>query len=145
MTRNDADPYTVLMIAESLFEIVVKVIEVIGVCVVVVGFVIAAVLATRALRRGAGGTAAFQTLRTTIGGSILLGLEVFVAADIIHTLSAPSLEDAAVLGLIVIIRTILSMSIQIEIEGTLPWRRALLTSGGEVVAKEITREASAAK
>ncbi|MFZ4842097.1 DUF1622 domain-containing protein [Mycetocola saprophilus] len=133
------------MIAESLFEIVVKVIEGIGVCVVVVGFVIAAVLATRALRRGAGGTAAFQTLRTTIGGSILLGLEVFVAADIIHTLSAPSLEDAAVLGLIVIIRTILSMSIQIEIEGTLPWRRALLTSGGEIVAKEISRAASPAK
>ncbi|MCS4275720.1 putative membrane protein [Mycetocola sp. BIGb0189] len=133
------------MITEPLFEVVVMVIEFIGVCVVVVGFVIAAVLATRALRRGAGGTAAFQTLRTTIGGSILLGLEVFVAADIIHTLSAPSLEDAAVLGLIVIIRTILSMSIQIEIEGTLPWRRALLTSGGEVVAKEISREASAAK
>ncbi|RLP81343.1 DUF1622 domain-containing protein [Mycetocola lacteus] len=133
------------MITEPLFEVVVMVIEFIGVCVVIIGFVIAAVLSTRALRRGAGGTAAFQTLRTTIGGSILLGLEVFVAADIIHTLSAPSLEDAAVLGLIVIIRTILSMSIQIEIEGTLPWRRALLTSGGEVVAKEISREASAAK
>lgn len=135
--------YTVHMFPESLFSVVVTVIEVIGVCVVVIGFGIAAVLATRALRRGAGGKVAYQTLRTTIGGSILLGLEVFVAADIIHTLSAPSFEDAAVLGLIVLIRTVLSMSIQIEIEGTLPWRRAMLTSGGEVVAKAISREASA--
>ena len=128
------------MHTEALFAIVVTVIEVIGVIVVIIGFGIAAVLATRALRRGAGGTAAYQTLRTTIGGSILLGLEIFVAADIIHTLSAPSLEDAAVLGLIVLIRTVLSMSIQIEIEGTLPWRRALLTSGGEVVATSIANE-----
>lgn len=133
------------MHTESLFAVVVTVIEFIGVSVVIVGFVIAAVLATRALRRGAGGKAAFQTLRTSIGGSILLGLEIFVAADIIHTLSAPSLEDAAVLGLIMLIRTVLSMSIQIEIEGTLPWRRALLTSGGEVIANEISREASATK
>lgn len=133
------------MAPESLFAVVVTVIEIIGVCVVVIGFGISAVLATRALRRGAGGKAAYQTLRTTIGGSILLGLEIFVAADIIHTLSAPSFEDAAVLGLIVLIRTVLSMSIQIEIEGTLPWRRAMLTGGGEVVAKAISREASAPK
>ncbi len=138
-------PYTVHMFTESLFAVVVMVIEVIGVCVVIIGFGIAAVLATRALRRGAGGQAAYQVLRTTIGGSILLGLEIFVAADIIHTLSAPSLEDAAVLGLIVLIRTVLSMSIQIEIEGTLPWRRALRTSGGEVVARAIAQEASVAK
>lgn len=133
------------MFTESLFAVVVMVIEVIGVCVVIIGFGIAAVLATRALRRGAGGQAAYQVLRTTIGGSILLGLEIFVAADIIHTLSAPSLEDAAVLGLIVLIRTVLSMSIQIEIEGTLPWRRALRTSGGEVVARAIAQEASVPK
>lgn len=133
------------MNTDSLFEIVVTVIEFIGVFVVVTGFGIAAVLATRVLRRGGGGKAAYQALRTTIGGSILLGLEIFVAADIIHTLSAPSFEDAAVLGLIVLIRTVLSMSIQIEIEGTLPWRRALLTSGGEVVAKVISQQGSAAK
>ncbi len=133
------------MHTEGLFAIVVTVIEVIGVIVVVIGFVIAAVLAVRALRRGAGGTAAYQALRTTIGGSILLGLEIFVAADIIHTLSAPAFEDAVVLGLIVLIRTVLSMSIQIEIEGTLPWRRALLTSGGEVVARSIANEARSAR
>ncbi|QIM17378.1 DUF1622 domain-containing protein [Leucobacter insecticola] len=129
----------------GLFAAIVTVIEVIGVVVVIVGIGIAAVLSVRALVRGGGGRAAYQVLRTTIGGSILLGLEIFVAADIIHTLSAPSFEDAAVLGLIVLIRTVLSMSIQIEIEGTLPWRRALLTSGGEIVVNAIANEANAKK
>lgn len=130
---------------EPLFDVIVTVIEFIGVVAVVVGFVIAAVLAVRALSGGRGGAAAYHLLRTTIGGSILLGLEIFVAADIIHTLSAPSLEDAAVLGLIVVIRTVLSMSIQIEIDGVLPWRRALLTSGGQVVAAAIAADSRAAR
>ena len=46
---------------------------------------------------------------------------------------------ASLLGLIVLIRTVLSLSIQIEIEGVLPWKRALLTSGASVVADEVTR------
>lgn len=130
---------------EPLFDVIVTVIEFIGVVAVVVGFLIAAVLAVRALIGGRGGAAAYHLLRTTIGGSILLGLEIFVAADIIHTLSAPSLEDAAVLGLIVVIRTVLSMSIQIEIDGVLPWRRALLTSGGQVVAGAIAADSRATR
>lgn len=126
------------METDKLFTSVISVIETLGVAVIIIGFGIAAILAVRALTRGEGGKAAYQVLRTAIGGSILLGIEIFVAADIIHTLSAPSLEVAAVLGLIVIIRTILSMSIQIEIDGVLPWRRALLTSGGHVLAGAIT-------
>lgn len=133
------------MNVEAVFDAIVIGIEALGVAAVVIGFAIAVVLAVRSLAGGAGGRAAFQTLRTAIGGSILLGLEIFVAADIIRTISTPSLEDAAVLGLIVIIRTVLSMSIQIEIDGVAPWRRALLTSGGEVLADEIGRSRSAAE
>ncbi|EPD84780.1 hypothetical protein HMPREF1529_01386 [Microbacterium sp. oral taxon 186 str. F0373] len=85
-------------------------------------------------------------LRNTLGAAILLGLEVLVSADLIRTItSKPSIEDAVVLGLIVIIRTVLSISIQIEIEGTLPWRRALLTNGGQVLARSIARERGAAR
>ena len=81
--------------------------------------------------RGEGGTAAFSVLRTTLGAAILLGLEVLVAADLIRTItSKPSMEDALILGIIVLIRTILSMSIQIEIEGMLPWRRACSPAAG---------------
>ncbi len=75
------------------------------------------------------------------GAAILLGLEVLVAADLIRTItSKPSLEDAAILGLIVLIRTILSISIQIEIEGTPPWRRALPRSGGQMIGDAVARD-----
>jgi Protein of unknown function (DUF1622) len=58
-----------------------------------------------------------------------------VAADIVKTVtSAPSLNDAAVLGMIVLIRTVLSISIEIEVDGVAPWRRAMVT-GPHVLAR----------
>ncbi len=118
--------------------------EVLGAVAMVVGTIIAFTLGIRSLQRNEGGAAAFQTVRTTLGGGILLGLEVLVAADLIRTItSKPSIEDALILGIIVLIRTVLSMSIQIEIDGVLPWRRALLTSGASVVAGQIARDRDA--
>lgn len=131
---------------EPVFLAVAVGFEVLGALAMVVGTVIALTLGIRALMRGQGGEAAFQTLRTTLGGAILLGLEVLVAADLIRTItSQPSIEDALILGLIVVIRTILSMSIQIEIDGTLPWKRALVTSGASVMAGEVAKDRAAAK
>ena len=64
------------------------------------------------------------------GRSILLALEFLVAADIIRTVAVePSLENVAVLGLIVLIRTLLSFSLEVEIDGTWPWRRAVGRAG----------------
>ena len=126
---------------EEVFGVVAVAFEVIGAAAIIIGFLIAVVLGARSFVRGEGGTAAFGVLRTTLGGSILLGLEVLVAADLIRTItSKPSLEDAVILGVIVLIRTILSMSIQIEIEGVLPWRRALLTSGAQVIAGQVATD-----
>jgi uncharacterized membrane protein len=127
------------MLSGAWFESIVVIVEIVGVVALCAGFVIAGVLAVRALMRREGGHAAYQTLRTTIGGSILLGLEIFVAADIIRTISTPTLQDALVLGLIVVIRTVLSMSIQIEIDGIAPWRRAMFMSGGQVIAGQIAK------
>jgi uncharacterized membrane protein len=74
--------------------------------------------------RGVGGRRAYQTLRETFGGALLLGIEVLVAADLIRTVAVtPTLESVAGLGLIVLIRTFLSFSLEIEIDGSLPWRR----------------------
>lgn len=131
---------------EELFTAVAVGFEVTGAAAMIVGFVIAVVLGVRSLQRREGGQAAFTVLRTTLGSAILLGLEVLVAADLIRTItSKPSLEEAAILGMIVIIRTILSMSIQIEIEGTLPWRRALLRSGGQMLADAVARDRAAGR
>ena len=129
---------------ETLFTAVAVGFEAVGAAAMIVGFVIALVLGARSLSRHEGGQAAFTVLRTTLGAAILLGLEVLVAADLIRTItSKPSLEDAAILGLIVLIRTILSISIQIEIEGTLPWRRALLRSGGQMIGDAVARDRTA--
>lgn len=129
------------MAFEAVFTTVALGFEAVGALAMIVGFVIAVVLGLRSLSRGEGGSAAFSVLRTTLGAAILLGLEVLVAADLIRTItSKPSLADAVILGIIVLIRTILSMSIQIEIEGMLPWRRALLTSGGQVIGQAIAKD-----
>ncbi|MGV9482006.1 DUF1622 domain-containing protein, partial [Gordonia aichiensis] len=115
------------MKSEDVFTGVAVAFEAIGALTMVLGFIMSLVLAARALRRGEGGQIAYSTLRNTLGAAILLGLEVLVAADLIRTItSKPSIEDAAILGIIVLIRTVLSMSIQIEIEGVVPWKRALL-------------------
>ena len=117
--------------------------EVVGVSVMAIGFVVAVALALRSWVRTKSGAIGFRTLRESFGGVILLGLEVLVAADLVRTVtSTPSLNDAIVLALIVLIRTVLSFSLQIEIEGVAPWRRALVT-GPEVLAKAVKRAGDA--
>jgi uncharacterized membrane protein len=66
----------------------------------------------------------YELFKKQLGRSILLGLEFLVAADIIATVAIkPSIESVTILGLIVIIRTFLSFSLNIELEGKLPWRK----------------------
>jgi uncharacterized membrane protein len=98
--------------------------EVIGVGILAVGFVLSVVRSIMTLARTGSGTQSYRTLRSIFGWSILLSLEVLVAADLIRTVAVqPSLENVSVLGLIILIRTVLSFSLDVEIEGVLPWRR----------------------
>jgi uncharacterized membrane protein len=67
---------------------------------------------------------AYNDLRRTLGQSILVGLEVLVGADIIRTIAVPpSFTSVGVLGLVVVVRTFLSFSLEAELEGVWPWRR----------------------
>lgn len=79
----------------------------------------------------------YKNLRTRLGRAILLGLELLVAADILRTVAfEPTLQRAVVLALIVLIRTFLSFSLEVEINGNLPWRnreRELLGATGASV------------
>jgi uncharacterized membrane protein len=119
---------------EVFFERATQRFEVLGVLSMVVGFLFAFALAAVTWERTGDGGRAFKTLRDSLGGAILLGLELLVAADIVKTVTAtPSLTDAAVLGMIVLIRTVLSISIEIEVDGVAPWRRAL-TTGPQILA-----------
>ena len=65
----------------------------------------------------------YQQLKVSLGKSLLLGLEILVAADIVRTVALDStLDSVAVLGLLVLIRTFLSWSLVVEIEGRWPWQ-----------------------
>jgi uncharacterized membrane protein len=108
--------------------------EAFGVGVLILGLAWSVIVAARAWR-AAGGRRGYQALRETFGGVLLLGLEILVAADLIRTVAiSPTLQSVTILGLIVLIRTFLSFSLQIEIDGVPPWRRAL-TSGATAVAQ----------
>ena len=91
-----------------------------GVLVVVAGIVMAAI---RLLTQPSAPTGKYKQFRQDLGRGILLGLEFLVAADIIRTVAVtPTLESVLVLGLIVVIRTFLSLALQMEVEGRLPWQ-----------------------
>jgi uncharacterized membrane protein len=107
--------------------------EALGAALLIIGLVWSFVIAVRVWQRERNGQLAYQTLRRAIGGTLLLGLEILVAADLVHTVAIePTLENVAVLGLIVIIRTVLSFSLEIEIEGMPPWRRAAMSGAAHL-------------
>src|SRR5215212_10643768 len=107
-------------------------IEVVGVGIIVVGAAAASVVFVYGGLVTVGWPAAFDRYRANLGRGILLGLELLVAADIIGTVAVtPSFQSLGVLGLIVLIRTFLSFSLEIEIEGQWPWRRRELERPGE--------------
>jgi uncharacterized membrane protein len=100
--------------------------ELAGVGAMVVGALVAVVMVVWRHNRETS-ESAFRHFREKMGRSILLGLELLVAADIIRTVSEePTLRGVLVLGLIVIIRTFLSFTLAVELEGHWPWERARL-------------------
>jgi uncharacterized membrane protein len=109
-----------------------RAIEVGGIAVIVLGIVGATILVLWQVLRGRSGSDAFSLYRSNLGRAILLGLEFLVAADIINTVAIePTLQSLAVLGGIILIRTFLSFSLEVEIEGRWPWDR----HKGETAAK----------
>jgi uncharacterized membrane protein len=107
--------------------------EAVGAAILVVGVIWSFVLAAMAARRSGWSANVYLVLRQAFGGTLLLGLEVLVAADLVRTVAvAPTLNNVLVLGLIVLIRTLLSFSLETEIEGVAPWRRAMISGAGTI-------------
>ena len=98
--------------------------EAAGTFVMTIGALVALVLTLRdRTSRGV-----FKAFRHRLGRAIILGLELLVAADILRTISTrPTLTDVAILGGIVLIRTFLSFSLEVELEGRWPWQAKQLT------------------
>jgi uncharacterized membrane protein len=103
---------------------VVRVVEAVGAGIMVVGglgaFLIFIARAAKPERRGG----SYKDLRRNLGRSILLGVEVLIVADIVRTIIVdPTFESVLVLAVIVMIRILLSFSLEVEMDGVWPWNR----------------------
>lgn len=104
----------------SVLALIAKFIEICGVLTMIIGGVVATYLYFRATLQKA--PTAYESFRSSLGKAILLGLEFMVAGDIIGTVAVePSFQSLGVLALIVLIRTFLSVSLEVEINGRWPW------------------------
>ncbi|MCA4133969.1 DUF1622 domain-containing protein [Arthrobacter sp. M4] len=114
---------------QLIIETTGRVVDFAGVAVMVIGAVVSIPLALRGYqpkRAQAAGVkmSVYRTYRQLLGRSILLGLELLVAADIIRTVAVtPTFESVGVLAIIVAIRTFLSFSLELEITGRWPWQK----------------------
>ncbi|MCF8227368.1 MAG: DUF1622 domain-containing protein [Bacteroidales bacterium] len=103
-------------------EYVAKIIEAAGVLIIAGGSIF--VLIRSLFHFGKGLSMEYREIRQNLGRIILLGLEILVAGDIIATVSTePTMQSVLVLAVIVLIRTFLSFSLQVELEGKLPWQK----------------------
>ncbi|KAB0266177.1 DUF1622 domain-containing protein [Microvirga brassicacearum] len=108
----------------SALRVTTRLIEVGGIAIIVIGLLTGTIAYLRQIRASSQGTEAYSGYRSSVGRAILLGLEFLVAADIINTVAIePTLQSLAILAGIVLIRTFLSFSLEVEIEGRWPWQR----------------------
>lgn len=115
------------MMSDQAFSDVVdtisKVIDAVGVLVIVAGMAIAAATFVGALRTASAREPSYRVFRQQVGRAILLGLEFLVAADIIRTVAVdPTFRGVGVLAVVVAVRTFLSFTLDVELEGRWPWQ-----------------------
>jgi len=111
-------------------ELIVSAFELAGVAVLVAGAVVAFVRFLYFLIRFRDASAAYRHLRLYLGRSIVVGLEILIAADIIRSVVIdPTFTSVGVLGLLVLVRTFLSWALEVEINGEWPWQRTRLHKG----------------
>jgi len=121
------------MTFEDTMENIVLAFEAVGVAIIVLGGLVALFVGVKDFRSL---DSFFGDVRRAFGRPLILGLEVLVAADIIKTITVEAtLESVAVLGILVAVRIALSFSLDVEVDGMLPWRRveteAMLSTGGD--------------
>jgi len=108
----------------DIMQLIGRSVDALGVLIIVIGAVVATGRFLASQRADFG--SAYRSYRQGLGRAILLGLEFLIAGDIIRTVVvAPTLENVLILALIVVIRTFLSMALQLEVEGRWPWQRAV--------------------
>ncbi|MCZ6519223.1 MAG: DUF1622 domain-containing protein [Actinobacteria bacterium] len=109
----------------EIARVVAEWIEVLAVIVIAVAVVVSMV-GGLIVRFRSDGAAAFKTFKRYIARGLLIGLDLLIAADIIKTVTVElTLENVVILGLLVLIRTFLSWSLELEVDGRWPWQPRL--------------------
>ena len=118
--------------SHDVMEIIHHVIEwiALGIELLAVAVIVSAVIIL-AIRRGTirylfhlGEPGAYESYKHILARALLLGLELLVAADVVRTVALdPTLANIAILGVLVVVRTVLSWSMSVEVEGHWPWAR----------------------
>jgi uncharacterized membrane protein len=113
------------VVSTEIISAISEAIDLAGVVVIAGGAIIGVMLCIRDLIEQRSAVSAYSHLRTFLGRSLLLGLEFLVAGDIIKTVAIePTFDSVIVLAIIVLVRTVLSLSIDVEIDGRWPWQAA---------------------
>ncbi len=132
---------------QAMFEhvqTVGEIIDVVGVAIIALGGVVASGVALGRVVRRSGD--AYLLFREDLGRAILLGLELLVAADIIRTVAiTPTKDSVVILAGIVLIRTFLSFSLEVEMTGRWPWRQSRSHFPATRPAPEADMQATAAE
>jgi uncharacterized membrane protein len=116
LTRETLE--TMALVAGSIFEAV-------GILIIVVAGIGATVVFAREVMQRSSFHDSFEAYRRHLGRGILLGLEFLIAADIIGTvIIEPTIENVGILGLLILVRTFLSIALTVEVEGRWPWTMA---------------------
>jgi uncharacterized membrane protein len=115
---------TTVQALESAFELMGIAASMFGTAVLAGGFVVVTLYSVYYLMRTGDLRASYDRYRQGLGRTILLGLEILIIADVIETVAFnPTLEDLAVLVIIVLVRTFLGWTLEVELDGVWPWQR----------------------
>jgi uncharacterized membrane protein len=124
---------------DQIISDAVRIVEAVGAAIMILGGLWALVAYGYSMVRPVGRSGAYPKLRQRLGQAILLGLEVLIVGDIVRTIIVePTVESVAVLGMIVVIRIVLSFSLEVEIDGVWPWSRWRLGPSGIVPPNQET-------
>lgn len=111
-------------ISREIFEYLILALEYISVGIIVFGILFSSIYSIVRFVRKTDKGEVFHFFRVMMGRCILLGLEILIAADIIRSLTLQfTLQSIGILGLIVLIRTFLSFSLEVEMNGKWPWQK----------------------
>jgi uncharacterized membrane protein len=110
--------------ARIMFEYITFALEIASAAIIAIGILYAAVNIIVSLIRKTGKTEIYRTFRVQVGRCIVLGLEILIAADIIKTLTIDqTFKDLGILAILILIRTFLSFTLEVEIDGRWPWQK----------------------